>query len=123
MTKSKIRLTSVLLAASMSGLMGQALAQDVTIAQGFVTITQWRALPQNARMLYVLGVIDGMKFSPLLANGAAKTTKLVNCTSRMDGDQILAIAQKHLDAKPEQWHEAAHYHIFGAFSDACRLFK
>lgn len=95
----------------------------IAIAPGFVTASKWRSLPSNARMLYVLGVIDGMKFSPILANGAHKTAKLADCTSRMDGEQILAIAQKHIEAKPDAWHEAAHYRIFEAFAETCRLFK
>lgn len=74
-------------------------------------------------MLYVLGVLDGMKFSPILADGADRTNKLTNCTSQMDGEQILAIAQKQIDASPEFWHEAAHFRIFEAFSKACGIFK
>lgn len=96
---------------------------NVAIASGFVTASKWRSLPGNARMLYVLGVVDGMKFAPILANGSQKTNKLAECTSRMDGEQVLAIAQKHIDSKPEVWHEAAHYQIFTAFAEACRLFK
>lgn len=103
------------------------LAKDgdsVTITNGFATGNRWRTLPNQQRMLYVLGVLDGLRFSPVMALGTEdRTNKLANCTQNMNGEQILAIADKYVEARPEKWHESVHFQLFGALTEACRIFK
>lgn len=96
----------------------------VTIENGFATATRWRALPAQQRMLYVLGVVDGLKFSAALVDGPdGRVSRFAKCTGQMTGDQLLAIVDKHVEAKPETWHESVHFRIFEALSSACKIFK
>lgn len=96
----------------------------VTIPNGFATASKWRSLPTQQRMAYVLGVVDGLKFSSVMSQGADdRVTKFANCTGQMNVDQILAIVEKKVDAQPEFWHESVHFRIFEALTQACRIFK
>lgn len=105
----------------------EAFAKDsdqVTVENGFATATRWRALPAQQRMLYVLGVVDGVKFSAVLVDGPeGRVSRFAKCTGQMTGDQLLAIVDKHVDSKPETWHESVHFRVFEALTKACRIFK
>lgn len=98
---------------------------DVLIAQGFVSGASWLAMEKVQKRLYTVGVVDGMKFSPLLSlgNDHSRTDKLVACVAPMSIEQIYAIVEARVKAKPENWHQAVHYEIFGAITEVCRIFK
>lgn len=95
----------------------------VPVESGYLSATDWLALSENNRSLYAVGVIDGLKFSPVLANGQENTRKLTSCTAPMTGRQIKAIAENYVNARPEKWHEPVHFMIFSSIIEACKVFK
>lgn len=100
-------------------------ANDVSIAQGFVSGARWLAMEKVQKSMYTIGVVDGMKFSPLLSlgNDHSRTDKLAACVAPMSIEQIYAIVEARVKAKPENWHQAVHYEIFVAITEVCRIFK
>jgi len=91
----------------------------VTISS-FVTGNRYLDMDQSSRIIYVIGVIDGIKLTPSfgISKGVEKTIKsLDNCFNVMSTGQLEAIVWKYLQDNPSKWHEPMNMLIFKAFID------
>jgi hypothetical protein len=104
------------------------LAVVTSASGGFITGNQWRELPNSARMLCVVGVIDGWHFMGLAVDEPSKQRmigtfiRLTSCVEKrqMTGEQILAIVEKYVTEHPEEWHERMEFIVFKTMSAACK---
>lgn len=77
------------------------------IVLGYVTGKTYRALDDGARMGWLVGVMDGIMAEDFTINSPSKGSWLGKCVEELDKEQLKAIFEKELQAKPEAWHAPA----------------
>ena len=92
---------------------------DVVIKSGFVTGNQYRALPEDERRKYAMGVVDGAFLAPFFGAPKPELLWMETCLTRMQDGQIVAILDKYLSENPVRWHEPMNVLAYVAFKSAC----
>jgi hypothetical protein len=107
-------LTAVLISASVL-----AADHDVVIKSGFLTGNQYRAMTDDARRKYAMGIVDGIFLSPFFGAKKENLSRLERCLSGMQDTQLVAILDKDLAEHPTRWHEPMNTLSYFAFIYAC----
>lgn len=74
---------------------------------GYVTGNTYLTLDDNSRMGWLIGAMDGIMAEDFSANSRPNEPWLGNCINGFSKEQIKAIFEKELQAKPEAWHAPA----------------
>ena len=115
-----IVLASIVLAATSAAAHWQGRSVDpVTIHNGFLTGTEYLALPEEGRWFYAAGLVDGILLAPLLGAPQANLVGVETCVTGMDNHQAAAILTAHLRMRPEIWHTSAHTAMYAALVERC----
>ncbi|MDG0024954.1 hypothetical protein [Trinickia sp. Y13] len=100
----------------------QAQTEGVFIHHSFETGNGYRGMPDMMRRAYVMGVFDGMLFSPMIATSdLPRARSLGQCEERMNmtDQQLTAIVDRYLDSNPVLWGDDMHGVVYSALSEAC----
>ncbi|KWW37565.1 hypothetical protein ACUXAV_000794 [Cupriavidus metallidurans] len=111
-----------IVAALLAALAMTASAQSIMVPQGFFTGNTYQQLTDIDKRRYVIGVIDGLLASPLMAKGSLpRAEKLQRCelAAHMTDIQIKAIVDKFMSSNPERWGEDMGSLVFIALQAAC----
>jgi hypothetical protein len=96
-----------------------------------LTGNQWRAFPKPARQAYVAGVMDGWRILQAAdadlgtaAHGPAADVVLdvVRCAvnRQMTYEQVVAIVEKRMHDRPDDWNYDMASLVWGAMDQACK---
>jgi hypothetical protein len=85
----------------------------------FVTAKVFIALPEDDRVTYTTGLMDGFYAAEAFRADGAIVERLRLCTKPMDSKQITAIISKYIQAHPETWHLSASIETYNALNTAC----
>jgi hypothetical protein len=99
-----------------------ALAQGIPVSHGFLSGNRFRGYPEIAQRGYIMGVIDGFLFSPVLGAPVRRPSEMSAClfTNMQATDaQVLAIVNRYLDKNPAAWGDDMHSLVFRAVREAC----
>lgn len=77
--------------------------RPVIVKRGFYSGSDYRNAPASARQVYVMGLIDGMFYSPMLGAPKKSVMPLEQCASTMQSPQLMAIADQYTARHPETW--------------------
>jgi len=77
------------------------------------------ALPENDRVTYTTGLMDGFLAAEVFRADGSAVERLGVCTKPMDSKQIMAIITKYIQEHPETWHLPASVEAFNALNYAC----
>lgn len=94
------------------------------VVTSFLSGNNYLHTPENERLFYLMGVIDGIRVSPAFdfsENGEAKgiVDTIDTCTRDMSTTQLDAIVLKYLKDNPELWHRHLNMLIFDAVYFTC----
>jgi hypothetical protein len=96
--------------------------KPVPIHNGFLTGNEYRARPESRRRAYVMGVVDGLMLSPVVANNESRgSQRLSSCldTMRPSDEQLTVIVDRWVDAHPASWGGSVHTLVYGGIAQAC----
>ncbi len=116
----------ILAAAALAAVSILAAADDplrpVSVHNGFITGNQYRGRPELLRRAYVMGVVDGLMLSPIMANndlnGAQRFSRCLD-VMRPSDEQLTVIVDRWVDANPVRWGDSVHSLVYGALLQAC----
>lgn len=77
------------------------------IVLGYLTGNAYQALDDGARMGWLVGVMDGIMAEDFTINSPPGGPWLGKCVEELDKEQLKAIFEKELQAKPQAWHAPA----------------
>lgn len=85
----------------------------------FATAKVFIALPEDDRVTYATGLMDGFYAAEMFRGDGSVVERLRVCTKPMDSKQITAIITKYIKDHPESWHMPASVEAHNALNDAC----
>jgi hypothetical protein len=94
-----------------------------------LSVNDYRALTEDARTFYVVGVFSGWSTAAILMEGYAEGTRtrqvlaiVDQCGGRMTRNQMRGVVDKYLQANPKNRpSQGAHYdYVFLALAEACK---
>jgi len=89
------------------------------VVLGYVTGNDYLALPDEARMGWLIGALDGMMAESIALEKDSNGPWLGRCVRSFDNSQIKAIFEKQLAANPESWHAPAAMILRGRLWEVC----
>jgi hypothetical protein len=75
----------------------------VVIQPTYMTVPNYREMPESLQQLYVVGVLDGLFASVVLGASEAATKALSTCLAGVTSSQLAAMVNKYVSDHPEQW--------------------
>lgn len=96
--------------------------EPVGVPRGFITGNKFLAFSDLEKRRYVIGVIDGLLLSPIMAmKNTPRALRLQKCERQNDmtDEQILAIVSKFVADHPESWGDDMSGLTFRAMREAC----
>jgi hypothetical protein len=90
-----------------------------TIPTRFATAKVFIALPEDDRVTYTTGLMDGFYAAEMFRADGSVVERLAVCTKPMDSKQITAIITKYIQDHPESWHLPASVEAYNALNGAC----
>ena len=124
------RLILMLAVLTVLSIAGQTVAKEREVAwiqNAWITGNEYRQMPESQRVVYVMGLLDGIKISPFFGAPSGPEgpegvlARQYYCTKGMSNYQLEAILQKFLNEHPERWHDDIHTLFYGALDSACDL--
>jgi hypothetical protein len=93
----------------------------ITIPNGYLTGSQFRAAGPAVQRGYAMGVVDGLLLSPMYGAPERRSRLLKTCllALQLDSDQITALVSREIEADPVTWSNPAHSTAFRALRKAC----
>lgn len=91
----------------------------VEIQNGYYTGSAYRTLPDDARMTYIAGVIDGYLYAPMFGADGTDMRPFAGCIRGMKTDQLMAIVDQYLANNPTVWDDQMNAVVDMAFRRAC----
>ena len=94
---------------------------QVKLHRGTITTQEYLDMPQGARKVYVMGLMDGLFLAPMFGAPANNKwrTAIQTCVEGKPVSQLMSIIEKYMKAHPEVWHADAHFEAYNALSRAC----
>ena len=87
---------------------------------GYVTGNDYMKLDDNAKLGWLIGVMDGMMAESFLFKKDDKGPWLGRCIDGLTKQQIKAILEKELSENPEEWHVPASLIFRSKMQDFCK---
>lgn len=96
--------------------------EPVQFRVGFLAGNSYLELPSDQRTLYIMGLVDGFYFAPVL--GAPRTAQsdllwVEECVQARMNNQISAMVDKFLTDHPERWNEPMNKLLYETFVEMC----
>lgn len=97
--------------------------QSVWIKSGFVKRIDYLGYSSQEQQLYVMGVVDGLLVSPMIAGNTPKEKAIRDCLSdrSITSTQIQLTTFKVVRDNPEKLDQDAHVAVYVAITDICKI--
>lgn len=92
-----------------------------SVTMGYTTGTEYVKFSERSRIDWVRGAMDGIMAESTYTNisKAEQGTWLGRCIEGLEFEQIKAIFEKELNARPEGWHAPAALSLRGTLAKFC----
>ena len=90
------------------------------IILGYITGNDYLRLDDNARLGWLVGVMDGIMADSTMVEKDEKGPWLGRCIDGLSIQQIKAIFEKELNRNPEGWHAPAALSFIGKMREFCK---
>lgn len=97
-----------------------AVPNTQAVILGYITGNDYFKLDDNAKLGWLVGVMDGIMADSTTVERSEKGPWLGRCIDGLDTRQIKAMFEKELNQNPEGWHAPAALIFIGKMRDFCK---
>jgi hypothetical protein len=94
------------------------LAMFVAMSAHAMSGNEYRKLPPEQRLTWIVGVTDGLMTEQLFATG--KKPEMADCFAKLEWEQVRAIFDKANESQPERWGAPAAFLFRQMFLAFCK---
>lgn len=92
---------------------------QIVVLNGFFTGQEFLDLSASQRFYVITGVIDGLLGSTLVGAPLPNVMKFKDCMAGHKSGQLVAMVEKHVRDRPQEWHASIAVLTFAAMKAGC----
>lgn len=100
---------------------GLSHSDELEVYGGYISTSEFMGLNHRNQLLYVMGVVDGIRAAAGYRASGPRYKKVLDCFSKINGNQILALTNKWIENNPEHWNMPLNLTFLSMAHKVCRL--